>query len=76
MQNNDPVLRVTAQATICIQFSNLFSSSGQLDQVYMGEQGSKCVNEMLLKGQEEEKSLVRKELNLPNDLTKHITNSN
>ena len=42
----------------------------------MGEQGSKWVNEMLLKGQEKKKSLVRKELNLPNDLTKHITNSN
>ena len=72
MQNNDPVLRVTAQATSCIQFSNLFSSSGQLDQVcMMGEQGSKWVNDRLLKGQEEKKSLVRKELNLPNDLTKH-----
>ena len=42
----------------------------------MGEQGSKWVNERLLKGQEEKKSLVRKELNLPNDLTQHNTNSN
>ena len=76
MHSNDPVVRVTAQATSCTKFSNLFSLSGQLDQLCMGEQGSKWVMERLLKGQEEEKSLVRKELNLPSDLTKHIGSSN
>ena len=76
MQSNDQVVRVTAQATSCTKFSNLFSLSGQLDQLCMGEQGSKWVMERLLKGQDEEKSLVRKELNLPSYLTKHIGSSN
>ena len=42
----------------------------------MGEQSTKWVNERLQKGQEEGKSLVKKELNLSNDITKHIANSN
>ena len=42
----------------------------------MGEQGSKWVMDRLVEGQQEERSLVWKELNLPQYLTKHIANSN
>ena len=76
-KNNDrPVLSVTAQAASCTQFSNLFCLSGQVDQLCMGEQGSKWVVDRLQEGRQEEKSLVRRELNLPQDLTKYITSPN
>ena len=39
----------------------------------MGEQGSKWVIERLLHGDQEERSLVRQELNLPQDLVKYLT---
>ena len=40
------------------------------------EQGSKWVVDSLVVGQHQERSLVRTELNLPQDLTKHITCTN
>jgi len=67
---------IAGQATSCTQFSSLFCLSGQVDQLCGGEQGSKWVVDRLVMGQHQERSLVRTELNLPQDLTKHITNIN
>jgi len=63
-------------ASSCTQFSSLFCLSGQVDQLCGGEQGSKWVVDRLVMGQHQERSLVRTEPNLPQDLTKHITNIN
>eukprot|EP00092_Neocalanus_flemingeri_P024077 GFUD01026118.1.p1 GENE.GFUD01026118.1~~GFUD01026118.1.p1 ORF type:complete len:355 (+),score=173.77 GFUD01026118.1:245-1309(+) len=71
-----PVSGMTGQATSCTQFSNLFSLSGQLAQLCRGEQGSKWVVDRLVEGQQQERSLVRSELNLPQDLTKHLSSNN
>lgn len=71
-----PVPGVTGQATSCTQFSNLFCLSGQLAQMCKGEQGSKWIVDRLVGGQEPERSLVKSELKLPQDLTKHMTNNN
>ena len=50
--------------------------AGQVDLLCLGEQGSKWVLGRLVEGQQEERSLVWKELSLPQHLTKHIANSN
>ena len=52
------------------------SLAGQVELLCMGEQGSKWVLGRLVEGQQEERSLVWKELNLPQHLTWHIANSN
>ena len=71
-QNPDQDVK-SVQPGTCVQFSNLFCLSGQLQQICMGEMGSKWVVDRLMKGLQEERSMVRTELNLPSDLLKYIT---
>jgi len=71
MQNPDQEVQ-SVQLGTCVKFSNLNCLSGQLQQLCMGEMGSKWVIERLMKGVQEERSMVRTELNLPSDLIKHI----
>ena len=68
--------RIAGQATSCTQFSSLFCLSGQVGQLCGGDQGSKWVVDRLVLGQHQERSLVRSELNLPKNLTKHISSTN
>ena len=70
-QNPDHEVQ-SVQLGTCVKFSNLYCLSGQLQQLCMGEMGSKWVIERLMKGLQEERSMVRTELNLPADLLKHI----
>jgi len=70
---NDSDSYMSANVDSCVQFTNLFCLSGQLEQLCMGEQGSKWVIERLLHGDHEERTLVRQELNLPKDLVKYLT---
>jgi len=73
-ENSDQSQEVQpVQLGTSVQFSNLYSLAGQLQQLCMGEMGCKWVIERLMKGRQEEKSMVWKELNLPSDLLKHIT---
>ena len=67
---------VTGQVSTCTQFSNLYCLSGQLAQMCKGEQGSKWVVDRLVGGQQQKRSLVRAELNLPQNLTKHLASTN
>ena len=67
---------MTGQATSCTTFSTLYCLAGQVDLLCMGEQGCKWVMGRLVEGRQEERSLVWKELSLPQHLTKHIANSN
>lgn len=62
-----------ADVDSCVQFSNLFCLAGQLEQICKGEQGSKWVTERILRGGHAERTLVRQELNLPQDLVKYLT---
>jgi len=63
----------TTQATM---FSNLFCVSGQLVQLCIGEHGSRWVVDRLVEGVQAERDLVWSELNLPQDLVKHLSSSN
>jgi len=58
----------------CVQFSNLFSISGQIKEFCNGEHGSRFVIERLRNGAQPERSLVRGELGLPRDLCDHLSN--
>jgi len=66
-------LNMPANVDSCVQFSNLFCLAGQLEQLCKGEQGSKWVIERILLGGHAERTLVRQELNLPQDLVKYLT---
>merc|ERR1719228_309750 len=64
---------ITTQAT---RFSNLFCVAGQLVQMSSGDRGSRWVVDRLVQGVQAERDLVWSELNLPQDLLKHLNSRN